>query len=1836
MDRNSPAWSPITGKAYTSNKPRIETGFIPVFKPKPKIYYNFPEPTPFMGYDATHPLTPAPTGKYLTGAGGRMEEFEANFPEFTKLLLGNSTGSVTFVKPVYAYRLTQTGAGNPLTTKHCVISCGIHGNEHGGTDGAFKAMEVIARSPDFANFRAEYTLLFIPTCNPDGYYSYLRNLESIGPNGNTVNLNRNWDWFWPEYVESSSESKGAAPGSEIETQNILGYYATVVAAGGRFGALFDFHATESGVGSRYQSRDRIWREILYGPGDGGYVPDNYLTYYLDHYLWRIHRAVSTKRYLEYGGPDRFVRYQRSRFYPHFHSYFSSLGTFSVIAEEVKFQGAKNDSETVAQSCNYRLDYITSFCKAITLANWEFKDALLIEKETENILVNSDWSDWSVDEDGTQRPAYTGLARATSARTTALTGEKFFEDNGEAVELTSNIDVVLGDTSEYCALGYAPNPDTSKSGASAIVYPGNGIASGVLYYPYSNPSAYSAFALATHTGLFSTAVLGTPLGSKATGLQISNVFYALGGGTAALANAVADVTKLTFWNDSTLVEAAVIGSGFTARMAAGSCANTTPSEIYIVGGQNAAGAFLDTMGTFSYLTETWSVSTQVLTVPTRGCCCVHRAGYVYIFGGETGAGTVDTIYEWNLGTDTITDLTGLVSLPKPLKFSAAAYNEHEDIIYIYGGEESTGDMSNTFYSFDPDTYDLAEITIYQNLSDDEDVQEASEGFVPWSTKQGRWAAAYNQFDNVITLAGGRTVDGGGALVDGIYVHDPTDSTMNIARSSSWDYGYLRYGYVIQSGTQETGYVPGIDFVTHLADYVDPNGSWSIVGSDAQCSTGGILYLNLDTATVAGGDPFSSGRTDLIQMQEVAVRLSGAGTIATFSMFVRGDVDDISLDQPSGVTGVTIYEVSNNNYDAGGASARLRYTAVGSTLDFRSPGSLTYGIAVAVGAGGYFTLYANDTAKYIKVFVVVASLPVGNTTDTLNQVTDGSLESGYRLYYNHGATTWYLQRVSGSNVWNLASYTGSALNAVARRVKLLATGINPVVVRAWIDGTERLTVSDASTVRVTSDDGDTGIDACTGSANVLVSAFGVAQAPEKIFALEEFGDSTFDDFTDVMALWAISSTGGYGYPTGAGGPLLCSTTPDHYQHRVDCVYQKSGAGNIGHFSIAARATYVGAVIQRGYIATLDVTGGTFTVYRVVGSVQTSIGTWAHAFGTTEHKICLRVVGEGPVRINMWYSSSADYADYPAFEYYDFESTQITDTTGTCAISAAGDAANVYVRQLIAQSGAEMLDRFAHTMSVKSHATNVSGYTRVNVNPKDDTETKDSITRYVRDYYTLAPKISYWWYRLRTDLADGVGRRYYEDGLRAYQRVYKHAQKFYMDGMQLQRGSLLASSWQHPSVPRLAETFTFANVVNANSFRISFCWLPTCCFLDLKESDLEIFRVSVDANNYIRLYAKGYTGSRAVERNYFITGWMSGPHDPEFILEKVRGGAVVAQITVINYWNHNFRTGGSEREDCVIKFIVSHYAERALELSLDNYGSVGTERSFANLLPFTDYTGSVIYRGTGFFSPPDIEDTAQDSSGKVVPTQRRGLIERIRPNDRPALLVGDRDVTNGELVYQPYEVIAGTSFGVGDDFNRVDSSHLGSYWETHYPYFSSRADRTIGSGFDISGLRAVAYSDAVVYWRGGTTCYQVAHADLRVTCIVKLFGNGDWAGVFSRYDRSLWNSDYASWRGLTCYATHLQQIGVGAATLNIYRWHLGTAVLLTSAPIAWYATGLDHTLYLDLNGTTLTAGVSRGANSATVTVTDTNFLKSGLCGMLASTAFVASFGSFNLTANFVSEIE
>ena len=840
LTRASGAWHPDDGKVYHNHKPRITTNRMPILKWTPRVLYSFDDSMAEMRYD-----TPLVVGDetFLE----RLTRFETEFPEFTRIDLGDSFSG----RPMYAYRL------GPVTRKHCVFTNVVHGNEHDGLPGAFKAMELLARTSDFQPFRDEWTIFFVPCMNPDGYKNDLRNLDNVGPNGRTVNLNRNFNWFWDEYVETASESKGSAAESEIEAQNFLAYWRTGNAGGPvTFGAMIDCHANE-GEGVRYQSRDRIWRDIPNGPGSTPVgMPDGYISQYFDWYAWRIHSAMDTERYYLGEVPrEMFVSYRRSRMLPHFHSYFSSQGVPTMIIEELKVDSA-GGRETVKTASDFRMDYLLSFAAVCTADFWEWQDACLIEEGGTNILTNASWETLYT---GNQRPSYYSLGRASPDM---ATGEVGIDDGGLATEITPSLSSELVTAEEYlCGC-----PDGTEG--VTIVEPST---HKLFRIPDEMYSAADIHTLVTRTTVFGAAAVYA-------GPQTIDI---LGGGSSFATGAVNGVLRIASL-DTTPTES-VPGNIGTARIHAGYCDNftsgitlATDARGYLVGGYDGAGTRLTSLGTWNPGTALYAASAQVLGTATAGSCCVWDPNLdtVWIFGGNTAAGMVNTIQKWVVGTDTLSTV-GTAVLPTALAYIAGVFDVGSGKVYLVGGQDGSGDMNEDIFEFDPTTELIVTRNVYANLSDTEENEYTGDDAY-WATAVGRLIGLqYLNEDGTYTnlFAGGRYVDTAGALSQDIYELDVPDLTISILGLS--DYGYMRYSTAVDDEGYSVFYSD--DFAAGLAGWTNPSGAWIDGGGYATCTSGTTGYL------VLGTPPTLKHNTVSLQ-----VGMTGSGASADFAVALRGTI------------------------------------------------------------------------------------------------------------------------------------------------------------------------------------------------------------------------------------------------------------------------------------------------------------------------------------------------------------------------------------------------------------------------------------------------------------------------------------------------------------------------------------------------------------------------------------------------------------------------------------------------------------------------------------------------------------------------------------------------------------------------------------------------------------------------------------------------------------------------------------------------------------------------------------------------------------------------------------
>lgn len=960
LTRASGAYSPDTGKMHRANNPRVTSSRIATNIWEPKVYFTFGPSTTKMEYDTTD-----------NNLLERQAQFESDFEEFTRVTMGASF----LGKPIYGYRL------GPASRKHFIQVNSVHGNEIDGMNGSFKAMEILAREAEFQPFRDEFTLFFVPALNPDGWKLETRNLAQVGPNGQTVNLNRNWDWFWDEYVETADESKGSAPESTSEAQALLDYTRTANAGNEiPLSVMFDFHAN-TGPGARYQSRDRIWRGIsepAFGTTD---LPNGRLSSYADWNFWRTMQALATLRARDHGGPDLYIRYLRSRFRPHMHAYYGSINYLSFAVEEMKVATA-NGFETYATASNYRLDYILTIAQMITSSNWQFDDAVLLEKAGRNIHNNSNFEQWQAED---ARPGNWTTSRALITRHTHIPEQRpapeetrLYDSGGSGLELTSDVDITLAVSEEF-----------TRAASPVVGEVGFLLPSARNWFRYIELDSFAA------AEIFSSPMTRTTLWGAGVVNSGDHTVDIIGGGSAAPSTgAVTTVTRLDT-TDGAETETDLPNGLNTARMFHGCADNfldlptTFSSRLgWVFGGYNSVGTRLTSI-------EEWDpnanggdgdATTLTATFPTglADCVAVHDpvGNKVYIFGGSTAIATaVNTIYVYDVALDSLSPHS--TTLPVALKHLAGSYVPHNKRIYLFGGEKTDGTMSYPVYVFDPLTGSIVQESTGQNLGDDEDAQDSQGG--PWTTLIGRWSATTlletaGDTDGRVFLPGGRQNSTAGTVLSTVYRYDPID--MIIGLPSESDYGYIRFS--VSSVDRQYGYMMEVT-KDNSEDFFRRNDSLDFSSGAVDVSVAEYVF-DTDTHKIRLSVSDLAGQPD-IRPGDTFTGPRGSGT-----------VDRISYDNfPS-------LDEANQWNDLSGVWAGSGGAAVGS------------------GGDGPLTSEIVPDFRNVKVSVSVR-YSAGSTHDfsvVARGVYSGStLTSGYRVRYDVSATTWILERVVASVATILAS-------------------------------------------------------------------------------------------------------------------------------------------------------------------------------------------------------------------------------------------------------------------------------------------------------------------------------------------------------------------------------------------------------------------------------------------------------------------------------------------------------------------------------------------------------------------------------------------------------------------------------------------------------------------------------------------------------------------------------------------------------------------------------------------------------------------------------------------------
>jgi hypothetical protein len=1181
--------------------------------------------------------------------------------------------------------------------------------------------------------------------------------------------------------------------------------------------------------------------------------------------------------------------------------------------------------------------------------------------------------------------------------------------------------------------------------------------------------------------------------------------------------VAAVTRLTTDTGSES-EVNLTGTLNTARMFHGTADNfldapSTPASrlAWVFGGYNVGGTRITSVEEWDPNAAagqgTSTTQTAALPIALADCAAVHDpvSNKVFIFGGSTGAAAaVDTIYVWDVAGDSMS--THAATIPVALKHIAASYVPFNNRIYLFGGEDASGDMQEEVYVFNPadaTTGAIVQEDTQQNLGHDEDLEVPGGESGPWVTPIGRWSATTLLEDVSDTvgapyMSGGRLTNSVGALLNTVYRYDPPDMTIGLPRES--DFGYFRFSV----SSVDRQYAYKFDVTKDLA------GDFFRRNDDIDFSSGAIDNDVMEYVADTGARGLRLDSTDIEGQTDIRPGDTFAGPRGS------GTVDAVPIDNFPVLDEVNQWEDPNAVWAVG-------------TND-----------AVSSGAGPLILRLLPDFMNQ-KVSVDV----VEDGANVFGLVCRGTysgaaLTDGYRVIYDETATEWRIERVYQTTFQasvasgNSETYDLDAINAGA------STSIDIAV-----DGGGAETITFAST------------------------------------------DPLILDYTAVTALEvaAVINTQIVAAATAtiAGGIVTISSDTVGPTSGIDI---DAGAPNDANIAFGFPTSAV--AVSPEILGTLDVGADA-----------------ARQFSASARTLLVRVEDSDPVHIVVEFNSLS------ILDVFDLSEHRIT-ATGKIAAEGNGQTISVFFMKTAGwREGA-----YSSSVAVSSVDGTTSGYTRQVSQTKDDSATEHPIgslvgdnddfnLRFLRNYYTLPPTAYFQYYRNRVDMTEG-SLTHKEDGFRYYIRTYKHDQSHYVSGPCTVEG-LFPHSFIHPETVAEDETFTYADAVNLNSFRLEFKWEPTFGHPDVQGTELELMRLEIDASNYIRLIIAAQDRD---EREYNLSD-IHGGHDPQFTLEKWRGGSLVDSVSVVCYYGYDNRETSMEIMSDTLVFTLDHMTGSGgyLALEIDKYKTRGRKTSTADLVAYPgNSVGDLIYNGIGWYGPPRIivQDQSPRTNNRKLPVFRTNLHQRRRAFDAPAITVGDRDPTTGQRVQDnPYDL--------PEDFTRADSGHLGSDWDQIQ---IDNDGRNSGGGFDIVSNKAQAYGTQFERWDS-----LPGHRDYRFRANVKVQADADLVGLFARYP-----NEFFAFGGEICgYGVELVQVGTTSANVRLVAWWLSNRTVLSTSPLSAYTQGTEYRLRISCDGSTLTGEVfalgDLDTPIGTTVTTSTLFQRAGRLGIYceAPTNFV-----------------
>lgn len=794
--RNSPAWCPITGNQVGNNVPRIVEDFALEYITEATIYHEFSDSQGFTAYSTDGYTRPGETTHYYVDLANNLENISAS-PD--RLSLGTSYEG----RPIEGFRL------GPSDRQHFLITNVVHGNEVDGLTGSFKAVEILMTHQDFAPLREQYTIMYMPNCNPDGHYNHTRGLSKTGPHpdGTTqlINLNRVWPWFWSDYTPSSSESKGSVILDSPEATAMYDYITTGNAGNPvpvRF--LLDQHSTV-GDGARYQSRDKCYRE---------YDEYNWFDIWSDWIIWKYLRAMQAKRVqVDSTTPDLWVNYYRSRFRPHWHSWMSTrtsaenggVPVISIVSEhnKVAYVDVTSDPETYKSSCNYNMDYVLASALVMQGGIVSPRTSVLIEHEIgDNQVNNSNWSQWqkkTSDVDPVEyRPGYWTPSRST------LEGfdrtNKHMDYHGQCFTLEPDLIIELP-SGQNAGPNHYHDIQKSLDGDSKAILVSNIDSGGSAFHGWDQETTTG-----TLSQLFTDSSLSNSNEKRLAGSQLSKVAVLDLGNTG-------DNLKLITYESSASYARNLRVTYTNPRIGAATAYDGSDST-YIIGGDDTSSLVQTVLVADRSAHTIVELGTNLLPTADADSEAVYCSGgtldgKIYVVGGRTTVSGQLRIVEIDPVTpsasETLLSVSG-TTLPSSLIRHALEYNGSDSLI-ICGGEDpsdNSGHRGLWKLTWTGSTWSIQELSPISGVGDDPDpVDYSGRGY--WNDIWYRWRAARliaaNEGSAQLVLLGGVQEDSQTGLkisqdYNSMYIYDVIDDIIH--RPQNYTFGYLRFNTALSLG------------------------------------------------------------------------------------------------------------------------------------------------------------------------------------------------------------------------------------------------------------------------------------------------------------------------------------------------------------------------------------------------------------------------------------------------------------------------------------------------------------------------------------------------------------------------------------------------------------------------------------------------------------------------------------------------------------------------------------------------------------------------------------------------------------------------------------------------------------------------------------------------------------------------------------------------------------------------------------------------------------------------------------------------------------------------------